>query len=106
MNDERDRLQIGEFAELVGLSIPQLRRYDRLRLLEPAARSPGSGYRFYSRGQTGAARVIALLRSMDMPIADIHRILSGAGSPSGARSCANTGRGWRRSTVCCRRWTR
>jgi len=73
-----DRLQIGEFAELVGLSIPQLRRYDSLRLLEPAGRSTESGYRFYTRGQTGAARVIALLRSMDMPIAEIRRIVSGA----------------------------
>lgn len=73
-----DRLQIGEFAELVGLSIPQLRRYDSLRLLQPAGRSADSGYRFYTRGQTGAARVIALLRSMDMPIAEIRRIVSGA----------------------------
>jgi DNA-binding transcriptional MerR regulator len=73
-----DRLQIGEFAELVGLSIPQLRRYDSLRLLEPAGRFAESGYRFYTRGQTGAARVIALLRSMDMPIVEIRRIVSGA----------------------------
>lgn len=78
MDDARDRLRIGEFAELVGLSIPQLRRYDRLRLLEPAGRSAGSGYRYYHHGQTGAARVIALLRSMDMPIAGIRRIVSGA----------------------------
>ena len=76
---EEDRLLIGEFAELVGLSVPQLRRYDRLRLLEPAGRSAESGYRYYSRGQTGAARVIALLRSMDMPIADIRRVVAGAG---------------------------
>jgi DNA-binding transcriptional MerR regulator/catechol 2,3-dioxygenase-like lactoylglutathione lyase family enzyme len=75
---EQDRLRIGEFAELVGLSIPRLRRYDRLRLLEPAARDAGSGYRYYSTGQTGAARVIALLRSVDMPIAEIRRILGGA----------------------------
>src|SRR5436190_704280 len=78
MGGDRDRLQIGEFADLVGLSIPQLRRYDRLQLLAPAGRSE-SGYRYYSRGQTGAARVIALLRSMDMPLADVRRILSGAG---------------------------
>src|SRR5947207_2027036 len=74
---DEDRLQIGEFAELVGLSVPQLRRYDSLRLLEPAGRSVESGYRLYTRGQTGAARVIALLRSMDMPIAEIRRIVSG-----------------------------
>jgi DNA-binding transcriptional MerR regulator len=77
VGDGGDRLQIGEFAELVGLSIPQLRRYDRLQLLAPAARSE-SGYRYYSRGQTGAARVIALLRSMDMPLADVRRVLAGA----------------------------
>jgi DNA-binding transcriptional MerR regulator/catechol 2,3-dioxygenase-like lactoylglutathione lyase family enzyme len=72
-----ERWQIGQFAELVGLSIPQLRRYDRLRLLEPDGRETPSGYRYYTRGQTGAARVIALLRSLDMPIADVRRILAG-----------------------------
>lgn len=77
MEIETDQLQIGAFAELVGLSVPQLRRYDRLRLLEPAGRSASSGYRYYTRGQSGAARVIALLRSMDMPISEIRRILSG-----------------------------
>jgi len=78
VTEHEDRLQIGAFAELVGLSIPQLRRFDRLRLLEPESRSSESGYRYYSRGQTGTARVIALLRSMDMPIAQIRRIISGA----------------------------
>jgi DNA-binding transcriptional MerR regulator/catechol 2,3-dioxygenase-like lactoylglutathione lyase family enzyme len=77
--DEDSAIQIGRFADLVGLSIPQLRRYDRLRLLEPARRSPESGYRYYTLGQTGVARVIALLRSMDMPVSEIRRILAGAG---------------------------
>lgn len=78
MSNDRDRLQIGAFAELVGLSIPQLRRYDRLSLLAPAGRS-AAGYRYYTTAQTGAARVIALLRSIDMPIADVRRVLHGAG---------------------------
>jgi len=73
-----ERLQIGEFADLVGLSVPQLRRFDRLGLLEPNERSSESRYRYYGRGQIGAARVIALLRSTDMPIAEIGRILAGA----------------------------
>jgi DNA-binding transcriptional MerR regulator/catechol 2,3-dioxygenase-like lactoylglutathione lyase family enzyme len=77
MDDQTGRWQIGQFAELVGLSIPQLRRYDRLRLLEPDGREAQSGYRYYTRGQTGAARAIALLRSLDMPIADIRRVLAG-----------------------------
>lgn len=76
MDDERTRFQIGEFAEAVGLSIPQLRRYDRLELLKPAGRSE-AGYRYYTSGQTGTARVIALLRSLDMPIADVRQILTG-----------------------------
>jgi DNA-binding transcriptional MerR regulator len=78
-DQQSGRWQIGQFAELVGLSIPQLRRYDRLRLLEPGGREAQSGYRYYTSGQTGAARAIALLRSLDMPLADIRRILAGAG---------------------------
>jgi DNA-binding transcriptional MerR regulator len=85
MDEAEDRLRIGEFAELVGLSIPQLRRYDRLQLLEPADRSEASSYRYYNSGQTGAARVIALLRSMDMPISEIRRILSGVSDPERRR---------------------
>lgn len=76
-NDEVDNLRIGAFGELVGLSVPQLRRYDRLGLLEPEGRTE-AGYRYYTTGQTGAARAIALLRSMDMPIADIRQLLAGA----------------------------
>lgn len=76
MDEERTRFQIGEFAELVGLSIPQLRRFDRLDLLKPVARSE-AGYRFYTSAQTSTAQVIALLRSLDMPIVDIRRILKG-----------------------------
>jgi DNA-binding transcriptional MerR regulator len=78
VDENSRRWQIGQFAELVGLTVPQLRRYDRLRLLEPEGREAQSGYRYYTSGQTGAARAIALLRSMDMPIADIRRILAGA----------------------------
>ena len=74
---DRRQLHIGAFGELVGLSVPQLRRYDRLSLLRPEGRSE-SGYRYYSTGQTGAGRAVALLRSMDMPIADVRRLLGGA----------------------------
>ena len=76
MNNERDIYQIGEFAQLVGLSVPQLRRYDHIDLLTPEGRSE-AGYRYYSSRQTGVGRVVALLRSMDMPIAEVRRMLSG-----------------------------
>ncbi|MEH1129901.1 MerR family transcriptional regulator [Micromonospora sp. CPCC 206061] len=44
MDDQSERWQIGQFAELVGLSIPQLRRYDRQRLLEPDGREVADHY--------------------------------------------------------------
>ncbi len=81
MDGAEDWLRIGALAELVGLSIPQLRRFDRRRLLEPAGRPAGSEYRYHRRGQTGAARVIALLRSMDMSLAEIRRVVAGEPVP-------------------------
>jgi len=53
---------IGRFAKLAGLTVPQLRHYDRRGLLPPAARDRRSGYRYYSAAQAAAARAIALLR--------------------------------------------
>jgi DNA-binding transcriptional MerR regulator len=67
---------IGRFARLAGLSVPQLRLYDRRGLLVPAARDRNSGYRYYSEAQAAAARVIALLRSIDVPLADIQELLA------------------------------
>ncbi|WNV85557.1 hypothetical protein [Umezawaea sp. Da 62-37] len=56
MDDRSGRWQIGRSAELVGLGIPRPRRHDRLRLLEPDGREARSGYRYHTRGQTGACR--------------------------------------------------
>lgn len=67
---------IGRFARLAGLTVPQLRHYDRRGLLPPAARDSRSGYRYYSEAQTAAARVIALLRSIDVPLCDIQELLA------------------------------
>lgn len=67
---------IGRFAKLAGLSVPQLRHYDRRGLLPPAARDLRSGYRYYSEAQAAAARVIALLRSIDVPLADVQALLA------------------------------
>jgi DNA-binding transcriptional MerR regulator len=71
-----DLVPIGRFARLAGLTVPQLRLYDRRGLLRPAARDQSSGYRYYSRAQAAAARVIALLRSIDVPLADIEELLA------------------------------
>ncbi|HSR25328.1 MAG TPA: ClpX C4-type zinc finger protein [Candidatus Eisenbacteria bacterium] len=70
-----DLVPIGRFAKLAGLSVPQLRHYDRRGILLPAARDRRSGYRYYSEAQAAAARVIALLRSIDVPLADVQELL-------------------------------
>ncbi len=68
-------LTIGRFAQLTHLSIRTLRRYHEAGLLEPAHVDPSSGYRYYDAGQIPAAQVIARLRELDVPLADVRRIL-------------------------------
>lgn len=67
---------IGRFARLAGLSVTQLRHYDRRGILHPAVRDQRSGYRYYRKAQAAAARVIALLRSIDVPLADVQELLA------------------------------
>jgi DNA-binding transcriptional MerR regulator len=76
-------LTIGEFARRSGLSIRALRLYDRIDLLRPAEVVPGSGYRRYASRQLYAARLIALLRRLDMPLTEISEIV-GASGPAAA----------------------
>lgn len=73
MHHETDEelLSIGAFAARARLSPKALRLYDRLGLLKPAHVDGGSGYRYYRVGQIEAARTVALLRRLDMPLADI-----------------------------------
>jgi DNA-binding transcriptional MerR regulator len=69
------RLTIGRFARLTGLSARTLRKYDALGLLPPATIDPDTGYRHYSLFQVPRAETIRLLRSLDVPLAEIASIL-------------------------------
>jgi DNA-binding transcriptional MerR regulator len=71
-----DLMSIGEFARLSRLSAKALRLYDELGLLPPAQVDPDSGYRWYAAGQLDKARLVASLRQIGMPLAQIRRILS------------------------------
>ncbi|MEU5184768.1 MerR family transcriptional regulator [Streptomyces longwoodensis] len=68
-------LTIGEFSRLTHLSIRTLRRYHEAGLLEPAHVDASSGYRYYDAGQIPTAQVISRLRELDVPLADVRRIL-------------------------------
>ena len=75
-----DLLSIGAFARRSRLSHKALRVYAELGLLAPAWVDPESGYRFYRAGQIERARLIGLLRRLDMPLARIGQVLELPGS--------------------------
>jgi DNA-binding transcriptional MerR regulator len=67
---------IGVFARRSRLSPKALRLYDRLGLLVPVSVDEDSGYRRYHESQLETARLIALLRRLDMPLADVAVIVA------------------------------
>lgn len=69
-------LTIGEFAQVTHLTVRTLRRYHESGLLEPAAVDPVSGYRYYASDQIPTAQVIHRLRELDVPLADVAKILA------------------------------
>lgn len=81
MRDEQ--LSIGEFAARSRLSAKALRLYDELGLLAPARVDEGSGYRYYDVAQLEVARLIAALRGLQMPLAEIKAIVAVPGADPG-----------------------
>jgi DNA-binding transcriptional MerR regulator len=77
MNDARhDLLTISSFGRAAQLSRKALRLYAQLGLLEPSYIDPHSGYRYYHRDQLRTARLIRMLRQMDMPLTTIQQVLA------------------------------
>ena len=70
-----DQMSIGEFARRSRLSAKALRLYDEQGLLPPARVDEDSGYRFYKPAQLKQARLIAALRELQVPLAEIKAIL-------------------------------
>ncbi|HEY0126942.1 MAG TPA: MerR family transcriptional regulator [Blastococcus sp.] len=66
---------IGQAARESGLTVSALRFYDGAGVLRPARVDPRSGYRWYSDDQVVTARLIARLRRVGLPLADISRVL-------------------------------
>lgn len=53
-----------------------LRRYDEQGLLLPALVDPGNGRRYYSPAQAADARLIRLLRDIDLPLNEVRQVLA------------------------------
>ncbi|MBI1758690.1 MAG: MerR family transcriptional regulator [Actinobacteria bacterium] len=68
-------LSIGAFSQACRLSVRTLRRYDADELLVPALVDPVTGRRYYSPAQLGEARLIRLLRDLEVPLAEVRSLL-------------------------------
>jgi DNA-binding transcriptional MerR regulator len=77
---------IGEMARASGLSVSALRFYDGAGVLVPAAVDPVTGYRRYADGQLRAARLVASLRRVGMPIAEITAAVRELDRPEAVRA--------------------
>lgn len=86
MNDEPadPLLTIGAFSRRSWLSMKALRLYDRLGLLPPADVDPHTGYRRYRESQLFTARLIEMLRRLDMPLSQIAEIVAAPGEEGAA----------------------
>jgi DNA-binding transcriptional MerR regulator len=66
---------IGEFSRLTHLTVKTLRHYHEQGLLVPYAVDQASGYRRYAVEQVPDALLIGRLRRLDMPLAEVRRVL-------------------------------
>jgi DNA-binding transcriptional MerR regulator/effector-binding domain-containing protein len=76
---------IGEFSKITGLTVKTLRFYHEQGLLSPSCVDQQTGYRYYDRSKIETARVIVLLRDLDLSLDEIREILRGSGDDSDLR---------------------
>lgn len=75
MTEDSHLLPIGELSRASGLTVSALRFYDREGVLVPASVDPATGYRRYSRAQVHEARLLAGMRRVGMPLAEMTAVL-------------------------------
>ncbi len=77
-------LTIGLMARCSGLTAKALRHYDRIGLLRPAGVDPATGYRLYRGDQVAEARLVGLLRSLDLPLDQVRTVVAAWQAGDGA----------------------
>lgn len=73
--NDADLMLPGEFGTATRLSSKALRLYAEQGLLVPAGVDPATGYRRYHRDQIPRGRLIARLRTVDLPLARIATLI-------------------------------
>lgn len=69
-----DLMRIGELSKKTGLTIDAIRFYEKAGLIRAPERSEG-GYRNYSSEAVMALKFISHCRSLDIPLAEIKKLL-------------------------------
>ena len=71
-----EEISIGEFSRRSRLSLKALRLYDERGVLVPSRVDQGSGYRYYGTAQLDQARLVVMLRELQLPLAAIKELLA------------------------------
>ena len=69
-------ISIGEFARRSRLSLKALRLYDERGVLVPSRVDQASGYRYYDTAQLDEARLVVMLRQLQLPLAAVRELLA------------------------------
>jgi DNA-binding transcriptional MerR regulator len=69
-------ISIGEFARRSRLSLKALRLYDKRGVLVPARVDPASGYRYYDTAQLDDARLVVMMRQLQLPLRTVKKLLA------------------------------
>ncbi len=69
-------ISIGEFARRSRLSLKALRLYDERGVLVPARVDQASGYRYYDTAQLEEARLVVMMRQLQLPLAAVKELLA------------------------------
>lgn len=73
-------LRIGELGLATGVAVETIRYYEKAGLLPPPARR-SNGYRVYGRAHLERLAFIRHCRALDMPLADVQRLLEFVARP-------------------------
>jgi DNA-binding transcriptional MerR regulator len=69
-------ISIGEFARRSRLSLKALRLYDERGVLVPSRVDQGSGYRYYDTAQLDEARLVVMMRQLQLPLKAVKELLA------------------------------
>jgi DNA-binding transcriptional MerR regulator len=71
-----EEISIGEFARRSRLSLKALRLYDERGVLVPSRVDQASGYRYYDTAQLDEARLVVMMRQLQLPLAAVKELLA------------------------------